>query len=429
MLSTPKVGISDIAIYLPKWRIELTEIIKKRAKEIGGAQLEKVLERTLQKTGISSMHFPECWEDPVTMAAEAAYKLIRGENCNLSSLRYLVSGTETAVDHSKPIGAYVLGILKKAGIKIPQSLFTFQTQHACAGGTAALLGIAALLGSFGLNQESGIVMCSDIARYGKATSAEMTQGAGAVALLAETNPKLIELDLRSAGYSSKDVDDFFRPLGSDTAKVKGGFSVRCYIEAMDSALENHAARLGSTPEAVLKNTDMFALHVPYPKLPYDTMKTLINKYLKYDDAAADAFLEERGFFAMTQPASRSGNIYTGSLYMSLAFLLHDRLKKWGDQIVGKTIILGSYGSGNTNALISGRIAEQAPGIIRSWNLDEIWQGQTATIEDYEAWVSAASKTPQDYEMQLQEKRSQIDKNSFYLHAIREDGYREYQYQE
>lgn len=391
MPKTPKVGISDIAIYLPRFRIDLETIIRLRANEMGGENLEKVFKRTLEKTGLISMYFPEIWEDPVTMAAQAAFKLLKRQKFNLQALRYFVTGTESGVDHSKPLSAYVIGMLKKAGYMIPQSLSSFQTQHACAGGTVALLGISALLGFTGPSDESGIVMCSDVARYGKATSAEMTQGAGAVAMLTETDPKLIELDLASAGYSSKDVDDFFRPLGSDIAKVKGSYSIRCYMEAMESALQDHASRIKSTPREILESTDMFALHVPYPKLPHDTMKYLLEKHLGLNTEQADVFLREKGFFAMTFPASKSGNIYTGSMFMSLAFLLKDRFNKFGDQIVGKKILLGSYGSGNTMVFLSGRIAKNAPEVIRSWDLDEIWDTSEATIDEYEYWVSSNGK--------------------------------------
>ena len=425
MSTKTKVGISDIAIYLPRLRINLETIVQKRVGEY--ERLEKVFKHILEKTGLFSMHFPEVWEDSVTMAAQSVYQLIKRQKMHLQSLRYMVSGTETAIDHSKPIASYVSGILKKAGIKIPQSLSIFQTQHACAGGTVALLGIAALLGYTNTPGESGIIMCSDIARYGKYTSAEMTQGAGAVAILTETNPKLVELDLKSAGYSSLDVDDFFRPLGSDIAKVKGSFSIRCYMEAMDSALVDHAARLGTTPENVLRSVDMFALHVPYPKLPIDTMKFLIKKYLKLNVEQTNLFLEEKGFFKMTSPASKSGNIYTGSMYMSLAFLLKNRLDIFGDAITGKKILMGSYGSGNTMVLMSGKIASQAPKVIRNWDLEDIWQEKLSPINEYERWVSSNGKTPEQYAIDLEPKRSNINPHSFYLDCIRKDGYREYDY--
>ena len=427
MSTEVKVGISDIAIYLPRLKIDLEAIIKKRASEADGKTLEKILKRTLEKTGLFSMHFPEIWEDSVTMAAQAALKLINRKQFNLNALRYLVSGTETGVDHSKPLASYVMGILKKAGIPIPQSMSTFQTQHACAGGTVALMAISALLGFTNNAGESGIVMCSDIARYSKCTSAEMTQGAGAIALLTETNPKLVELDLKTSGYSSKDVDDFFRPLGSDVAKVKGGFSIRCYMEAMDSALTDLANRQGMTPEEILRTADMYALHVPYPKLPTDTIKFLLNKYMKLSDEEIEKTLKGKGFYEMTSPASKSGNIYTGSMFMSLAFLLKNRYELYGNDIVGKKILMGSYGSGNTMVFMTGTIAKNAPEVIKKWDLDSIWEHNASTIQDYETWISSNGKTPAQYADGLETKRSTIKPNTFFLDRIREDGYREYNY--
>ncbi len=403
MSASIKVGISDIAIYLPRLKIELEAIIKKRANEADGKTLEKILKRTIEKTGLFSMHFPEIWEDSVTMAAQAALKLINRKQLNLKSLRYLVSGTETAVDHSKPLASYVMGILKKAGISIPQAISSFQTQHACAGGTVALMAVSALLGFANIPGESGIVLCSDIARYGKCTSAEMTQGAGAIAMVAETNPQLLEIDLRTAGYSSKDVDDFFRPLGSVVAKVKGGFSIRCYMEAMDSALVDLSSRLNKTPEEILTASDMYALHVPYPKLPTDTIKFLLNKYTKLGDFDIDQLLCEKGFYEMTSPASKSGNIYTGSMFMSLAFLLKNRFESLGNEIVGKKILMGSYGSGNTTVFMQATVAPNAPKVIKNWDLDDIWKHQPSTIDDYEAWISSGDKTPKQYADGLESK--------------------------
>ncbi len=429
MSTDVKVGISDIAIYLPRLKITLEAIIKKRVAESEGKSLEKILKRTLEKTGLFSMHFPETWEDSVTMAAQAALKLINRKQFNLNALRYLVSGTETGVDHSKPLASYVIGILKKAGIPIPQSISSFQTQHACAGGTVALMAVSALLGFTNAPGESGIVLCSDIARYGKCTSAEMTQGAGAIALLTETNPKLVELDLKTAGYSSKDVDDFFRPLGSEIAKVKGGFSIRCYMEAMDSALVDLASRAGTTPEELLRSADMYALHVPYPKLPTDTIKYLLGKYCEEDDDTIESTLNEKGFYEMTAPASRSGNIYTGSMFMSLAFLLKNRYELMGDAIIGKKVLMGSYGSGNTMVFMSGTIAPNAPEVIKNWDLEGIWDHQESTIQDYETWISSNGTTAEQYALGMESKRSAIQPNTFFLDRIREDGYREYSYTE
>ena len=43
--------------------------------------------------------------------------------------------------------------------------------------------------------ERGLVICTDVARYDAGTSAEITQGAGAVAMIAERGCGLVELEL------------------------------------------------------------------------------------------------------------------------------------------------------------------------------------------------------------------------------------------
>ena len=431
--SHASVGISDIALYLPKLKIDLETIVAHRAKEVGNLKIEKLLRRAVKSTGVISMRFPDIWEDSVTMAAQAMLRLIKKNPAIvMKALRYVAAGTETTVDHAKPIAAYAIGLLKKAGIKIPHNLSTFQTQHACAGGTLALLGIAALLTVSSLSQskpdfkESGIVVCTDIARYKKGTTAEITQGAGAVAMLVETDPKLLSLDLATTGYSSKDVDDFFRPLGSDIAKVKGRFSIRCYIEALEEAFLNHCERRGISPKEAISSTDLFVLHVPYPNMPLEAMEHLLHKFAGMSKEEAHAHLEEKDFFSMIAPASKSGNIYSGSMFMSLAFLLQTQYQKHGRDIAGKTMMLASYGSGNTMSVISGLIAKEAAQVIEGWDLNTIWQDKIeASIHRYETWADSNGISPEQYARNIQSEISSIEPGKFYLERIREDGYREY----
>ena len=52
---------------------------------------------------------------------------------------------------------------------------SIDVQHACAGGTLGVLGVGALLSLRDRKEESGLVICSDIARYTEASTAELTQ--------------------------------------------------------------------------------------------------------------------------------------------------------------------------------------------------------------------------------------------------------------
>ena len=431
MKMTP-IGISDIAIYLPKPCISLEAIVRKRENGKTDPRVAKTIRRAMEYTGQESMRFPDTWEDTVTMGAEAMAKLIRSNpDANLSGLRYIAVGTETTIDFSKPIAAYIEGLLQRAGFKIPQSISTYQIQHACAGGTISLVGVGAMLSMNNNNfNENGIVVCTDVAKYEPSTTAEITQGAGAVAMLVEKNPTLIELDLSTVGYSSRDVDDFFRPIGSDTAKVKGRFSLRCYIEGLEAALKDHSLRRKLDPKEVLESTDLFVLHVPYKSLPMEAMRHLLHKILGLSKQEATDFLDRRGFQALIQPASKSGNLYSGALFMPLAFLLKDRYKELGSDIIGKKVLLASYGSGNTMLVVSGKVAPKAPEVIEKWDLEGLLaNGNEASFTDYEQWLSTDRFNRSTYLPLLQSAIPSVSSGSFYLNGIREDGYREYLFRE
>ena len=421
-----RVGISEIELYIPPGKITLENLVAFRLQQ--DPSLERRLTRAVDVTGQKAIRFPLAFQDNATLAASAARGLyIRRKDENPTGLRYIAIGTETAVDHSKPIAAYLQGMLQRSGIAVPDTLSSFQVQHACAGGTVSLLGIAALLQAGGRDGDSGLVVCSDIARYEAPSTAEITQGAGAVAMQLERDPDLLEFDLRSTGYCSNDVDDFFRPLGSVTAKVKGGYSVQCYHAAFERALIDHAERLGTTPAQALRETEIFVLHVPFKNMALTALMKAVQKHLTMDEHEAEAFLQQRGFQQSLDACTQVGNIYSGSAYLAMTFALQERFKTLGSDIVGRNVMIASYGSGNTMLVFRATVAEKAPQVIRNWNLDAIWQHvQPENIDAYLQWID----TPSDDEQQNQRlQKAHVPANMFALDSIREDGYREYSFHE
>jgi hydroxymethylglutaryl-CoA synthase len=377
-------------------------------------------------TGQKRIRFPETWDDTATLAATAAWRLFRGgSGLDPKTVRHFAVGTETGVDHSKPVSAYVQGMLQRSGIPLPGSLSSFEVQHACAGGTIALLSVAGMLAAGRRRGEAGIVVSADIARYERESTAEITQGAGAAALSVELAPRLLRIDLASTGFHSADVDDFFRPLDSTTARVNGSYSMRCYVESLEAAFMDYCARSGRKPAEALLGTDYFVLHTPFHNMPVTAMEKLFEKVLGYDVARTRAVLAEKSFDAGIEPLSRIGNIYTASLPAALAFLLDDRYRAIGKQIVGKRVLLASYGSGSTMALVEARIAEHAPEVIATWDLAEVFSSaRTATFEEYEAWTSG----PVQPELQARLMESVVlPPGAFALAGVRKDGYREYKF--
>jgi hydroxymethylglutaryl-CoA synthase len=419
-----KIGLGDLAIYVPAPSIELSALVQRRITE--DPSLERRLRRAIDVTGQRRIRFPELWQDNATLAAQATHLLFNRDGHNKPEhVRYLTVGTETTVDHSKPIAAYVEGMMEQSGVAISQQLSTFQVQHACAGGTIAMMSVGALLQAGSLNGETGVVICSDIARYEAPSTAEITQGAGAVAMFVEKNPRLLELDLTTQGYHSRDVDDFFRPLGSTTAKVKGSYSVQLYNEALEAAFADHCRRRGEEPARVLEETDMFVLHVPFFKMALTAVHKLVGKFLDIQGEEAEAFLAERGFPAGIEAAAEIGNIYSGSAYLALAFSLEERFSTLGDDLVGKNVMLASYGSGNTMVVLRGTVAPGAPDVIRGWNLPAVLDDVPDTsMEKYNEWISAPLDRAEYAE---KVKAARIPEGAFFLGSIRDDGYREYSF--
>ncbi|MFW6291511.1 MAG: hydroxymethylglutaryl-CoA synthase family protein [Spirochaetota bacterium] len=415
-----KVGLSDLEIFVPAPRMGLDTLVAHRIAE--DPKFERRLKRAIEKTGQGAIRFPAPYEDSATLAAQASYSLLRRNPDSTRRLRYIGTGTETTVDQSKPVAAYLEGMLQNSGVDVPETMMTFQTQHACAGGTIAMMSIAGLLAGSS-QDDSGLVVSSDIARYEAPSTAEITQGAGAVSLLVERDPKLVELDLDTQGLCSRDVDDFFRPIGSVTAKVKGAYSMQCYNEALEVAFEDHCKRRGTKPADVLSSTDMFVFHVPFKLMALGAFRRLVNSYTGLDGDELTDFVNERGFEQSLEPNTRVGNLYTASTFMALAFLLKERYQTFGRDIVGKSILMASYGSGNTMIILSGRVAPGAPEVIETWDLDTVFRNERdASFEEYETWLSAPHTAEKLHSLV---NTAALPAEQFYLASIREDGYREY----
>lgn len=416
-----KVGVGDVSLYVPSPQMRLDTLFDHRVKQ--NPLIDRRLRRAIELTGQKAFRFPQPWEDSATLAAQSAYELLNRNPQAVPSLRFLAAGTETTVDHSKPIAAYVEGMLQNAGVDVPETISTFQVQHACAGGAIAMLGIAAQLVIAPQRNETGLVISTDVARYDAPSTAEITQGAGAISMLIETNPRLIELDLATQGYYSRDVDDFFRPIGSVTAKVKGGYSMQCYNESLDQAFHDHCRRSNQEPEDALSSTDMFVFHVPFKFMALNALHRLVSHHLHIHGDELNDFIGARGFEESLEPNTKVGNLYTASTFLAMSFLLRERHEKFGNSIVGKKIMMASYGSGNTMILVSGRVAEGASEVIRSWDLDAIWRSASdGSIEQYEAWLTAPHSAER---LNALYEESEVPRKSFYLSSVRDDGYREY----
>jgi hydroxymethylglutaryl-CoA synthase len=340
------IGIDSIAVAVPRAYLDLRDLAAAR-----GVAPSKYL----SGLGVEQMAVAAPDEDPVVLAVSAAHRALAGAGVAPSEIGMCVTGTETAVDHSKPVAAFVHGLLG-----LSSSCRTFETKHACFGGTAGLLGALEWIASGAARGRAALVVCTDIARYGLGTAGEPTQGAGAVALVVRERPRLVALEVGANGSYTRDVYDFWRPLDRKEALVDGHFSVACYLDALQGAYEGWLAQGGAEGGPLART----CYHVPYGKMAIKAHRR--RKQIDgLSESEADASFAIEVAPSLILP-SRIGNVYTGSLYLALASLLHAEAKV----LEGERIGLFSYGSGCAAEFFAGRVQEGAASFVEQLRIDE-----------------------------------------------------------
>lgn len=387
--SGPRVGVDALAVAAPRRYLALEDLA--RARGIDPAKYTHGL-------GALEMAVAEPGEDTVSLAAAAARRALEIARLDPRDLGLLVVGTETGVDHSKPVASFVHGLLE-----LPRTMRVYDTQHACYGGTAGLMAAVEWIASGAAAGRSALVICSDIARYGVATAGEPTQGAGAVAMIVGAEPALLELDVGVAGTCSAHVHDFWRPLGQREARVDGHYSVECYLDAVATAYRGWRARAAAREivragAAASEQLAAICYHVPFCKMARKAHVRVRRCDLEDTAAPWDAAVEElrasTSFQEQVEPSlglcARIGNVYTGSLYLGLAGLLHAR----GAELARRRIGLFSYGSGCTSEFFSGVVGARAAERIAAARLGELLAArERISIDEYHRIMALGPGAP------------------------------------
>jgi len=267
-------GISGFALYLPPYRVQLSDWCEWNDQPWD--KVKNVVGRSFRMRG------PE--QSVYTLAANAAWRLIQAYGIDPGEVGYLALGTESSSDNSA--GAVIVkGMLNDALAANAMPLLARECEvpeykHACLGGVYGLKGALRYLASDGAGRKA-IVVCADIAEYERGSSGEPTQGAGAVAMLLETEPRLLHVDLTRAGSASDyRMVDFRKPFArfrgqptradgqmQDLPVFNGRYSTSCYVEATRQAMNAMLARHDGRHPDYFHAVDAVFMHRPYHKMP------------------------------------------------------------------------------------------------------------------------------------------------------------------
>ncbi|MFH6945765.1 hydroxymethylglutaryl-CoA synthase family protein [Flavobacterium sp. FlaQc-50] len=411
-----KTGIDAISFDVANIHLPIKTLAT--ARNIEPEKLEKGL-------GLIKMTLPDAHQDAVVFGANALTKLITENQINLNEISRIYVGTESAIDSSKPISSFLIALMEqKFGEDSLAECDVVDFTFACIGGVDALQNCMDFVK---LNPtKKAIVVTTDFAKYDLNSTGEYTQGAGALAMLVTSNPRIIAFDENWA-TSTKGVFDFFKPYRSisketiaqnenndpwfdnleaeieihkDQPVFDGQYSNQCYMDRTRTAYFSFK-KLKNTTETLYNTWHSIIMHLPYSFQGRRMLSEIYaldstEKIIADDIQPADYQnkIKEVGKSAdyrkfvteKLQPAelasSLIGNLYTGSIFMGLLSTLahfYDTKK----DISGTKFGFLAYGSGSKSKVFEGTIQPEWQSTLSQTKL---FENLTKSVEiDFETY--------------------------------------------
>jgi len=296
------VGIVSYGAYVPRYRITPTEI--GRIWGIDGTAMGKGL-------FIHMKSVPSPDEDVITIATEAARKMMSRCSVDPKEIGALYVGSESHPYAVKPTGTVVA-----EAIRASPNLTVADLEFACKAGTAGIQMCMGLVGSGMVKY--GVAIGADTSQGAPGDALEYSASAGGAAYLIGSK-KIIAKINRTLSYTT-DTPDFWRREGSPYPSHGGRFTGEpAYFKHIGSAAKLMFDEMNTKPT----DYKYAVFHQPNGKFP-----TRIAKELGFgDEQIKDGLL-----------TPYIGNTYSGAVPLGLASVLD--VAEPGDRI-----FVVAYGSG------------------------------------------------------------------------------------
>lgn len=318
LFAMSRAGISAFGVKLPALALPVAELARLRGVEPAKYTLG---------LGCGRMALCAPGQGVADLATEAARRALAHWRGDRDSIGLLAVGSESALDMSRPLSAWVA-----EGLGLGGAIRSYEVKHACYGGTLALRQAAEWVRSGAARGRAALVIAADVALYAPGDPGEPTQGGGAVAMIVDAEARIAEVAVDSYTFSEP-AFDFWRPVGEKYPRVDGKFSLECYQKAAESCFRQAYGE--ATPQD-FGHLAACAFHVPFPKMVKKAVQHL-GAAFGWNEADTEAF-----FAAKVEPTlglnRQVGNAYTASLWLSVADILRGRAE-------GQKIAAFSYGSG------------------------------------------------------------------------------------
>lgn len=346
------IGIDKIGFSTSHYVLKMSDLAQARGEDP---------KKFSQGLMLDALSITPITEDIITLASSAASEIL--DDLDKQAIDMVIFATESSLDQSKAAAVYVHGLLG-----IQPFARSIEMKEACYSATAALN--YAKLHIEKHPESKVLVLASDIAKYGIASTGESTQGAGAIAMLVSQNPRILALNDDNLAQT-RDIMDFWRPNYSDTPYVNGMYSTKQYLDCLKTTWTEYQKRFNST----LSDYAAFCFHIPFPKLAQKGLQKIMDKQLSENRKT----LLIQNFQDSIAYSRQVGNIYTGSLYLGFLSLLENSQNlKSGDKIG-----FFSYGSGAVCEIFSGQLVDGFQDQLKPSRLEQLSQRTPLSVKEYE----------------------------------------------
>ena len=357
----PRIGIDKIRVYPTTLTLHMPDLCAARGHDPADIRDNMLIDER-------SVNPP--WEDPVTMAVNAALPMLTEDD--KKSIELLLVASESGVDQEKPISTWV-----QRHLGLPSTVRNLEVKHACYGGTGSVQLAAGLLSSHMVSPGAkALVITTDQSRMHFNKPWEFVKGAAATASLVSRDPGMLEIEPGKYGVHTNDVNDLTRP----TSRVETGnseVSLISYLDGLEGALDAYLAKL---PEPI--GYDHFVkniYHTPFGGITVHATRAALRAFGGAPKAEARRIWEKKTLPSLKH-VRRIGGTYSSSTFIDLVGLLDS----CPELRPGDRIGMYSYGSGSCAEFYSGLVGPRAHEMAAAAELGALLDARRRiTVREYE----------------------------------------------
>jgi hydroxymethylglutaryl-CoA synthase len=221
-----------------------------------------------------------------------------------------------------------------------------------------------------------LVISADQSRMSLHEPYEYVMGAGAVALLISSNPRVLAFEMEHNGFWTQHCFDTFRPT-SRVETGNGEASLYAYLDALEGSYAHFQSKAGQVDFEEYFKKNLY--HVPFGGLTFQAHRTLLRQWrpMKKREALEHFNRKSRPGLKYT---AQMGGTYSSSIFIALMGLIDS----CPELHPGDRISFFSYGSGSCGEFYTGLLGPDARELVSAARFQDLLDARRPiTVEEYE----------------------------------------------